>query len=181
MLSVHEVGAGGSKRGHRNAVAQPCRAPKLRNPNKSISKCMKNASLDTPEKWPRKSVKMFKSGLKKSLNIKFLGGILLGHPRPRRRDIPDKNFMQVALLCCFRQGVAGMSRDLGRDVPDLEKLYAAENFGLIFRTLSKFKMAILDILIDFRCHFLGAQTLKCSFGASRFRGSVGGGTGRLQP
>ena len=24
----------------------------------------------------------------------------------------------------FRQGVAGMSRDLGRDVPDLEKLYA---------------------------------------------------------
>ena len=32
--------------------------------------------------------------------------------------------MQVALFCCFRQGVAGMSRDLGRDVPDLEKLYA---------------------------------------------------------
>ena len=26
------------------------------------------------------------------------------------------------------QGVAGMSRDLGRDVPDLEKLYE-ENFG----------------------------------------------------
>ena len=32
--------------------------------------------------------------------------------------------MRVAFLCCFRQGVAGMSRDLGRDVPDLEKLYA---------------------------------------------------------
>ena len=32
--------------------------------------------------------------------------------------------MQVAFFCCFRQGVAGMSRDLGRDVPDLEKLYA---------------------------------------------------------
>ena len=31
--------------------------------------------------------------------------------------------MQEA-FCCFRQGVAGMSRDLGRDVPDLEKLYA---------------------------------------------------------
>ena len=59
-----------------------------------------------------------------SLNIKFLGGIFLGHPGPRRRDIPDKNFMQVAFFCCFRQGVAGMSRDLGRDVPDLEKLYA---------------------------------------------------------
>ena len=32
--------------------------------------------------------------------------------------------MQVAFFCCFRQGVAGMSQDLGRDVPDLEKLYA---------------------------------------------------------
>ena len=42
--------------------------------------------------------------------------------------------MQVAFFCCFRQGVAGMSRDLGRDVPDLEKLYAT-NFGLLFRTL----------------------------------------------
>ena len=61
---------------------------------------------------------------KTSLNIKFLGGIFLGHPGPRRRDIPDKNFMQVAFFCCFRQGVAGMSRDLGRDVPDLEKPYA---------------------------------------------------------
>ena len=61
---------------------------------------------------------------KNSLNLKFLGGIFLGHPGPRRRDIPDKNFMQVALFCCFRQGVAGMSQDLGRDVPDLEKLYA---------------------------------------------------------
>ena len=61
---------------------------------------------------------------KNSLNIKFLGRIFLGHPAPRRRDIPDKNFMQVAFFCCFRQGVAGMSRDLGRDVPDLEKLYA---------------------------------------------------------
>ena len=61
---------------------------------------------------------------KNSPNIKFLGGIFLGHPGPRRRDIPDKNFMQVAFFCCFRQGVAGMSRDLGRDVPDLEKLYA---------------------------------------------------------
>ena len=61
---------------------------------------------------------------KNSLNTKFLGGIFLGHPGPRRRDIPDKNFMQVAFFCCFRQGVAGMSRDLGRDVPHLEKLYA---------------------------------------------------------
>ena len=58
---------------------------------------------------------------KSSLNINFLGGIFLGHPGPRRRDIPDKNFMQVAFFCCFRQGVAGMSRDLGRDVPGFWK------------------------------------------------------------
>ena len=61
---------------------------------------------------------------KSSLNIKFLGGIFLAHQGPRRQDIPDKNFMQVAFVCCFRHGVAGMSRDLGRDVPDMEKLYA---------------------------------------------------------
>ena len=34
--------------------------------------------------------------------------------------------MQVAFFCCFRQRVAGMSRDLGRNVPDLEKLYASQ-------------------------------------------------------
>ena len=28
-----------------------------------------------------------------------------------------------------------MSQDLGRDVPDLEKLYARKRWGLIFRTL----------------------------------------------
>ena len=32
------------------------------------------------------------------LNIKFLGGICLGHQGPRRRDIPDKNSMQVAFF-----------------------------------------------------------------------------------
>ena len=58
---------------------------------------------------------------KNSPNIKFLGGIFLGHPGPRRRDIPDKNFMQLAFFCCFRQGVAGMSRDLGRDRPRFGK------------------------------------------------------------
>ena len=30
---------------------------------------------------------------KNSLKIEFLGRIFLGHPGPRRRDIPDKNFM----------------------------------------------------------------------------------------
>ena len=53
---------------------------------------------------------------KNSLKIEFLGRIFLGHQGPRRRDVPDKNFMQVAFFCCFRQGVAGMSWDLGWDV-----------------------------------------------------------------
>ena len=69
---------------------------------------------------------------KQPINIKFLGGIFLGHRGPSRRDIPDKNFMQVALFCCFRQGVAGMSRDLGRAGPDPEN-FMQENFGLILR------------------------------------------------
>ena len=64
------------------------------------------------------------SGTEKQPKHKVLGGMFLGHQGPRRRDIPVKNFMQVAFFCCFRQGVVGMSRDLGRDVPDLEKLYA---------------------------------------------------------
>ena len=76
---------------------------------------------------------------KTALNIKFLGGIFLGHPGPRRRVIPDKNLMQVAFVCCFRQGVAGMSRDLGRDVPDLENSMQ-KNCGLSFRTLIFFRI-----------------------------------------
>ena len=50
--------------------------------------------------------------------------MLLGHQGPRRRDTLYKNIMQVAFFCCFEQGVAGMSQDLGRDVPYLEKLHA---------------------------------------------------------
>ena len=57
------------------------------------------------------------------VKIKFSGRIFLGHqgpttsgyPRPRPQDVPDKSFMQGALFCCSRQGIAGMSRDLGRD------------------------------------------------------------------
>ena len=54
----------------------------------------------------------------------FEGRVFLGHEGPRRQDVLDKNFMQVASFCCFRQGMAGMFRDLGRDIPDLEQLYA---------------------------------------------------------
>ena len=74
-------------------------------------------------------------GKKKKLKIKLLGRIFLGHQGPRRRDIADKTFMEVAFFCCIRHGVAGMSRDLGRDVPDLEKHFA-RNFGLISRSLA---------------------------------------------
>ena len=76
---------------------------------------------------------------KSSLNIKVLDGIFLGHQGPRRRDILDKSFMQVGFFCCFRQGVARMSRDYlvgTRDVPDLAKFHA-RNFGLIFRLLPR--------------------------------------------
>ena len=86
-------------------------------------------------------IPFLKSGRKNSLNIKFLGRIFLGHEGPRRRDILDKNFMQVAFSSCFRQGVAGMSRDLGRDVPDLEKLYARKLWA-DFRSLSKIFLAV---------------------------------------
>ena len=90
-------------------------APSLHTVN-PISRCPYTRS-----KKGFRSKLFFPSGTKKnSLSIKFLGRIFLGHPGPRRRDIPDKNFMQVAFFCCL----AGMSRDLGWDVPDLEKLYA---------------------------------------------------------
>ena len=36
------------------------------------------------------------SGPKKQPKHKVFGGIFLGHPGPRHRDIPDKNFVQVA-------------------------------------------------------------------------------------
>ena len=63
-----------------------------------------------------------------------MGRIFLGHQGPRHRDIPDRNLMQVAFFCGFRHGVAGISRDLGWDVLDLEKL-SARNIGLIIRSL----------------------------------------------
>ena len=71
----------------------------------------------------------FVFGKENSLRVKSLGRILLGHRGPRRRDILDKNSMQVAFFCCLRQGVAGKSRDLGRDVPDLEKFYARKRWA----------------------------------------------------
>ena len=42
---------------------------------------------------------------------------------------------QGAFFCCFTQGMVGICRNLGRDVPGLEN-FMQENFGLIFRFLS---------------------------------------------
>ena len=71
---------------------------------------------------------------KKSLNIKLLGGIFLGYPGPRRRDIPDKNFMQVAFSVVLDRewpGCPGIWVGMSR----IWKNFMQENFGLIFRTL----------------------------------------------
>ena len=45
-----------------------------------------------------------------SLNTKFLGGRFLGHQGPRRWDILDKNFMQVAFFCCLDREWPGCPR-----------------------------------------------------------------------
>ena len=55
---------------------------------------------------------------------KVFGQDVPGTSGTRTPGYPDKNFMQVAFVCCFRQGVARMSQDLGRDVPDVAKFYA---------------------------------------------------------
>ena len=78
---------------------------------------------------------------KNSLNIKFGGGYFPGTSGTQTSGYPGQNFMQLAFFCCFRQGVAGMSRDLGRDVPDLEKLYARKLWA-DFRPLRDFEDAL---------------------------------------
>ena len=57
---------------------------------------------------------------KNSLKTKFLGGIFLLHQGRRRRDIPDPGSPRQELsafgasFCCFRLGMAGMSKDLSK-------------------------------------------------------------------
>ena len=82
------------------------------------------------------------SGRKKQPEDKVFGQEIPGRrgpscwdiPDPGPGDVPNKSFLQGALFCCLRQGIAGMSHDLGRDVPgsdSSEGLYA-RNIGLIF-------------------------------------------------
>ena len=94
----------------------------------------------TPLRHPRNCGKSRETE-KNSLKIKCLGRILLGHQGPTHWDIPDPRIGESqtklyarCVFCCFRQGMAGMSRDLGRDAPGSEKLYA-RTFGLIFHSL----------------------------------------------
>ena len=61
---------------------------------------------------------------KEQAKHKVFGRDIPGTSGSQTSGYPGQNFMQVAFFCCFRQGGAWMSRDLGRDVPDLEKLYA---------------------------------------------------------
>ena len=70
-----------------------------------------------------------KTGRKKQPKDEVLGRIFMGHQGPRPRDFVDKNFLQVALFCCVREGVAGMCRDLGRDVPDFENILRKRTLG----------------------------------------------------
>ena len=59
---------------------------------------------------------------KNSLNIKF-GRDIPGTSGTQTSGYPGQKLYASGLfLCGFRQGVAGMSRDLGRDVSDLAKL-----------------------------------------------------------
>ena len=75
---------------------------------------------------------------KNSLNIKFLGGIFLGHPGPRRRDIPEKTLCFRPFSVVFDKewlGCPGIWVGTSRTW----KKFMQENFGLIFRYLNKRK------------------------------------------
>ena len=83
---------------------------------KSVRECswsVRDALTDTPK------------DRRNSLKMKFLGRTFLGHQRPRYQDISDpgprmsqtKTFFAMRLFSVVPDGMAGMSRDLGRDVP----------------------------------------------------------------
>ena len=67
-----------------------------------------------------------------NLKAKFLGRIFLRHGCSGQKLYARRLFPKF--FGCVRQGVAGMSRDLDRDVPGSEKL-CARNFGLTWRSL----------------------------------------------
>ena len=65
------------------------------------------------------------SGTEKQPEHKVFGRDTPGTSGTQTSGYPGQElYQEVAFVCCFRQEVAWMSRDLGRDIPDLEKLSA---------------------------------------------------------
>ena len=64
------------------------------------------------------------SGTEKQPKHKVFGRDLLGTSGTQTSGYPGQKLYASGLFLLSRQGVARMSRDLGRDVPDLERLYA---------------------------------------------------------
>ena len=64
------------------------------------------------------------SGTEKQPKHRVFGRDIPGTSGTQTSGYPEQKLYASGPFCSFRQGVAGMSRDLGRDVPDLEKLYA---------------------------------------------------------
>ena len=84
--------------------------------------------LQTPPiSWIEQSTFVFDQEGKNSLKIKDFGLEFLGHQGPRRRDIRDKNFMRVAFVCCFRQGVAEDVSGFGLGRPKICKTLFGES------------------------------------------------------
>ena len=65
---------------------------------------------------------MFRS--EKQPKHKVFGRDIPGTSGTQTSGYPRQKLYASGLFLLFLQGVAGMSRDLGRDIPDLEKLYA---------------------------------------------------------
>ena len=61
---------------------------------------------------------------KKQPKHKVFGRDIPGTSGTQTSGYPGQKLYATGLFLLFRQGVAGMSRDLGGDVPELKKLYA---------------------------------------------------------
>ena len=54
-----------------------------------------------------------------------------GTSRTQTSGYPGQKLYASGLFCCFRRRVAGMSQDLGWDVPDLEKRLSARKLWAV--------------------------------------------------
>ena len=85
-------------------------------------------SAQVPRNYPHRggNFERKKSGPKKQPKHKVVGRDIPGTSGTQTSGYPGQKLYAGGLFCCFRHGVAGMSRDLGQDVPGLEKLYARQ-------------------------------------------------------